>query len=78
MSLFPNYDVWHFPIYKSDHALILLNTERVQLDKYNDKIFRFESFWLSNENCKNIVADSWNVFLSTPIETRLEHCANSL
>ena len=56
----------------------MLNSESLQKNEFNDKIFRFESFWLSNENCNNVVADSWNAFLSSSVETKHEHCATSL
>lgn len=59
LSLFPNAFVRHIPIYKSDHAPILLNSEGGKSELY-DRIFRFESFWLSSEDCKKIVLKAWN------------------
>lgn len=60
------------------HAPILLNTDCQMLDNVNEKLFRFESFWLSNENCKKVVANAWGNFLASPLETKLEHCAHTL
>lgn len=78
VSLFPHAEVRHLPIYKSDLAPILPNSERRSMDNINEKLFPFESFWLSNENCEKVFADAWKDFGGSPIESHLEHCANSL
>lgn len=44
-NLFPNVEVEHFPIYLSDHALILLKSKALDNRKLkNKKKFRFEAF----------------------------------
>lgn len=77
VDIFPVSNVRHFPIYKSDHATIMLNTETRRMEDYRDRLFRFESFWLSNEKYHDIVRNSWKEGICSPIETRVETCANS-
>ena len=78
MDLFPGIDVRQFPMYRSDHAPILLDTETRCMEDYKDRLFRFESYWLSNEKCYDVVVNSWREGISVPIHARLEACANSL
>lgn len=40
--------------------------------------FRFESFWLSNNECKNIVADAWEECLGANIDFHIANCADKL
>ncbi|KAL2904162.1 hypothetical protein RDABS01_002872 [Bienertia sinuspersici] len=59
-KLFPYYKVNHFPIYKSDHALICLNTNVVNVGDNINKYLMFEALWLSKEECWQVVKDAWN------------------
>ncbi|KAF7149419.1 hypothetical protein RHSIM_Rhsim03G0083500 [Rhododendron simsii] len=43
----------------SDHNPLILNTE-IPLNKVG-KPFRFESFWLSDEECSLVVSEAWNL-----------------
>lgn len=53
---FDGVDVRHLPIYRSDHDPILLYIDMQQVTDY-DKLFRFKSFWLSNENYKQVISN---------------------
>ncbi|KAH7860638.1 hypothetical protein Vadar_015962 [Vaccinium darrowii] len=46
------------PVIGSDHNHLLLNTE-VPLGKVG-KPFRFESFWVTDDGCKDVIVEAWN------------------
>lgn len=77
-EIFSSYEVRHFTIYKFDHAPILLSTHSNQKEQGDHKIFRFESLWLSNEECKKVVASAWKECLGEEIDFRIENCATHL
>ncbi|XP_056697297.1 uncharacterized protein [Spinacia oleracea] len=56
--LFPHNEVLHFPIYRSDHAPILLKCGTENVRKKGKKLFRFESMWLSSEECGRVVSSA--------------------
>lgn len=56
-NLFPRAIVYHGARVGSDHAPIILDFDPVGRRKH---IFRFESSWLQEEECKNIVENSWS------------------
>ncbi|XP_021722855.1 uncharacterized protein LOC110690338 [Chenopodium quinoa] len=58
-SLFPYYEVRHFPIYHSDHAPILLTASDHPEDGRRSKQFKFEALWLSSDECGKVVEKSW-------------------
>lgn len=68
----------HMPIFKSDHAPILLSTESRCPNDPHERLFRFESFWLSKEGCNDIVSTTWKDGINFSIQARLESCATSL
>lgn len=78
VSLFPNSKVRHFPIYSFNHAPILLNTECYKRDEIHHKLFRFETFWLSNDNCREVVTNAWDELMGSTVDAKLENCANAL
>lgn len=63
ISLYPHYKVLHLPFASSDHCPILLdsycNETRVHRDGVRRR-FRFEKMWLSHDDCKNIIKESWD------------------
>lgn len=71
-------DVRHFLIYRSNHTPILLCTENRKREECNEKLFRFESFWLSKEGYREVVSKFWNSNVSSPMHAKLEECGNSL
>lgn len=65
-------------MYKSDHAPIMLTTHSNQMEHIDKKLFRFESLWLSNEDCGRAVETAWNECLGSDIDFRIENCASNL
>lgn len=66
-QLFPNPEVQHLPLLGSDHCPILLSlkphgvTNRFRAGRP----FRFESFWVSKEECQDIICDTWKLMGGT-------------
>ena len=56
--MFPRSVVHHFCIYKSDHALIMLNTEELYFNFKQGKRFHFKAMWLASKECQDIVMSS--------------------
>ena len=52
--LFPSTEIHHLPRVKSNHCLIMLNT-----DPSEPKPFRFEQMWLTDPTFPSLVKDSW-------------------
>lgn len=76
-NLFPNAAVVHLPIYCSDHAPLLLKTENVASTQ-KSRMFRFESLWLSKEECAEVVNNSWRCNYGESVTMKLSHVSNSL
>jgi hypothetical protein len=55
----PNTTIYHLPMMYSDHApiLVVLNSQRPRINKP----FRFENWWLMDEQYHVIAKDSWNL-----------------
>lgn len=70
-SPWPNSMAHHYPIYKSDHAPIMLNACNYYERERRYKLFRFEGLWLSREDCKNVVNQAWNESVGEEIHTNL-------
>lgn len=49
----------HFPIYKSDHAPIMLNTEELSAHSHRGKHFHFEALWLAIDEFQEVVENPW-------------------
>lgn len=56
-ELYQSFEVRHLPMHKSDHSPILLEAAYTVREEDSTKPFRFESLWLFDEGCKEIVAD---------------------
>ncbi|KAL2935537.1 hypothetical protein RDABS01_018655, partial [Bienertia sinuspersici] len=67
--------IHHLPIYKSDHAPILLVAERGHNNRRKEKRFNFEALWLSNEGCKNTVKEAWLSGVGSSISEKLNSCS---
>ena len=48
---FPSVEVKMLPRYHSDYNALLLSTERRSLEHSDEKAFRFEPIWLTDEGC---------------------------
>ena len=56
----------------------MLCTENQRREDCREKLFRFESFWLSNEKCKEVVAEARQLPVNSVVHAKLETCENSL
>ncbi|XP_010682933.1 uncharacterized protein LOC104897695 [Beta vulgaris subsp. vulgaris] len=77
-TLFPHAWVKNFPIYKSDHAPILLSTDSGQQERRKGKRFHFEALWLSNSDCQTVVKQAWATSGGSQIDERIAGCASEL
>ncbi|KAL2935796.1 hypothetical protein RDABS01_018914 [Bienertia sinuspersici] len=77
-SLFPDFEVRHFPVYRFDHALICLKMDEGSGNHRRDKLFRFETFWMSNDECRSVIVNAWNESPGMNVATKLEVCATKL
>ena len=77
-TLFPHSMVRNFPIYKSDHAPILLETTTAHRGRGSKKRFHFESLWLSNPACHEVVRQSWIGGMGDEMAARVERCGADL
>ncbi|KAL2933039.1 hypothetical protein RDABS01_016158 [Bienertia sinuspersici] len=68
---FPNAEVIHLPIYKSDHAPILLKATVGGGEWRRDRAFYFEAHWLSNSECEKIVERTWKDYCTEPVHARI-------
>jgi hypothetical protein len=67
--VFPTSSVLHLPMMYSDHApILLLSVSNRQRPK---KPFRFENWWLMEEDFQDVAQTSWNRSLLTPFLIRL-------
>lgn len=59
LNMFPNARLFHLASSVSDHCCLLLRfNQRVKCKKQR-RLFRFESMWLKDEKCGNIVKEIW-------------------
>ncbi|KAL2942232.1 Tryptophan synthase alpha chain [Bienertia sinuspersici] len=66
--MFPNMVVLNLPIQNSDHGPILLKENQGGRRDNGERLKKFESFWLSDVECKGVVEDTWreNSHLDVP------------
>ncbi|KAB2610947.1 hypothetical protein D8674_018979 [Pyrus ussuriensis x Pyrus communis] len=57
-QLWPNSHVMHETVLASDHCPIVLSS--ISDGQKGRKMFRFEAFWVSEEECKKLVEMSWD------------------
>ncbi|KAB2626048.1 hypothetical protein D8674_017708 [Pyrus ussuriensis x Pyrus communis] len=57
-QLWPNSQVMHETVLASDHCPVILNSN-IEGQK-GRKMFRFEAYWVSEEECKNLVEKCWD------------------
>ncbi|KAL2933763.1 Histone-lysine N-methyltransferase H3 lysine-36 and H4 lysine-20 specific [Bienertia sinuspersici] len=77
-ELIPNTEVIHFPIYRSDHAQILLEADRNAPSRQQAKHFHFEALWLSRDDCAQVVSEAWHTDESAGVPVNLAVCAEKL
>ncbi|XP_021770735.1 uncharacterized protein LOC110734917 [Chenopodium quinoa] len=71
--LFSDFEVTNMPIFKvnSDHAPIIMSIVKKGPDSYSGNAFKFESLWLSNENCGSVIENGWSKGAGLSIMHRL-------
>ncbi|KAL2920670.1 hypothetical protein RDABS01_012161, partial [Bienertia sinuspersici] len=77
-NLFPSREVRHLPIYRSDHAPIILTAGKETNMWAKKKLFKFELFWLSKPECEEVIRNSWSEELNQPADIKLAKCASVL
>lgn len=70
-NLFPNAAIIHLARYRSDHAPLLLKSDYVRGRQNDDRLFKFESYWLSKDECRDVVAASWHEHVSGSMSARI-------
>lgn len=81
-SLFPTARLLHKSSSVSDHSPLLLHFLNKSKKGKKKKLFRFESMWLSDVRCEQVVLEAWSEGLSStsnfPIVWCLEECRTKL
>ncbi|XP_021773354.1 uncharacterized protein LOC110737301 [Chenopodium quinoa] len=79
-NLFPDFEVRNMPIFKShsDHAQILLSTEKKRERHNVCSAFKFEALWLSQEECGSVVAQGWSDSAGLTMARRVAVCGVKL
>jgi hypothetical protein len=73
---FPGTMVYHLSMMKSDHApiLVVLDSTRTK----PKKPFRFENWWLLEEDFKQVVSSSWAKTTNRPFHKKVHFLATDL
>lgn len=77
-DLFPDSVVDHLPIYLSDHALIFLHPMERELRNRGKKRFCFETFWIDNPDCENIIKEAWCKSDDVDVVRKVKICGRQL
>ena len=59
LNMFPSARLHHLASSASDHCCLMLRTNKRFQRRKSKKIFRFESMWLKDGRCGDIVKESW-------------------
>ena len=57
--MFPSARLHHLASSASDHCCLMLRTSQRSQRRKSKKLFRFESMWLKDGRCGDIVKESW-------------------
>uniref|UniRef100_A0A7N2LMG5 Reverse transcriptase n=1 Tax=Quercus lobata TaxID=97700 RepID=A0A7N2LMG5_QUELO len=74
VSLFPMAKLHHLTSTALDHSPLLLHFNRKKMKKRGKKLFRFESMWLKEPWCEEVVLEAWEEGLATHSEFPLNAC----
>ncbi|KAL2931370.1 hypothetical protein RDABS01_036780, partial [Bienertia sinuspersici] len=69
--LLPEATFFNLHIHNSDHGPILLKNDERNGKRMKRRLMRFESLWLTDENCEKVVKDSWQESNNFMMEGRL-------
>ena len=82
MSKFPVAKLYHLSSSASDHCPLALNFVRKKKKRRYHRPFKFESMWLKNDKCEEVVHKAWDEGLlrdsAFPLNSCLESCRVSL
>lgn len=75
-AMYPNANIYNLPILSSDHAPILtiLHSNYKKLTYH----FKFENWWLSEEDFQETAIKAWSTSINQPFCVRTKHMAGSL
>ena len=76
VNLFPRAKLHHLTNSASDHSPLLLRLERRVSKKKMKKLFKFESMWLKEHQCEEIVQNAWSDGVMVQSEFVLVSCIN--
>ena len=76
VNLFPMAHLHHLTSPASDHSPLVLHFVRKTNAKKAKKPFRFESTWLKDLQCEEVVMDAWSEGLASPTNFLLVACLN--
>ncbi|KAL2892812.1 Beige protein-like protein 1 [Bienertia sinuspersici] len=76
--LFKQYEVRHYPTYKSDHSLICLEAFSHEKMERQERRFYFEALWLSREESWKVVEETWRGACELEVPGKLRLCADKL
>ncbi|XP_021737165.1 uncharacterized protein LOC110703680 [Chenopodium quinoa] len=79
-NLFLDFKVCNMPIFKSnsDHAQIILSTEKINDRHSSGSTFKFKSLWLSREEYSEVVAKGWEDSFGLDMGRRMAVCGDKL
>ena len=82
-ATFPVARLFHVATSVSDHSILLLKESRpTRKQRKHSKMWRFESMWLEDERCIDVVHDAWErgrcKVSQWPLEECIEECRASL
>ena len=76
VNLFPRAKLHHLTNSASDHSPLLLRLDRRVSKKKMKKLFRFESMWLKEPQCEEIVQNAWSDGIIAQSDFPLVSCIN--
>ena len=60
LNLFPSTKLFHLTSSASDHSPLSLHFERRPPKRKVGRVFRFESMWLKDSRCEEVVNEAWD------------------
>ena len=73
--MFPSVKLYHVATSTSDHSMLVLKTPRTGKRAHQSpKLFRFESMWLRDKQCKVVVNDAWERGRSMGTQHQFTQC----
>ena len=74
LNLFPSAKLFHLTFLASDHSLLYLHFKRRPPKRMVGRVFRFESMWLKDSRCEEVIHEAWDEGKLKGIEFILKNC----